>query len=270
MTFTVAVHGATGTQGSHVAARLRAAGHRVRPLNSTVDIADPAALVEAYTGVDAVVAALPQVFATVALDHAGALLDALGRARVPRVVFNPGMPLPAGEVGAPFVDARVRVAEGLADRVPLAAVLGPAGPYLENLRQPWSVRRVAERQEIAYPLPADVPVPWSTLDDLGDLIAATLVDPAPPARRMATGPRPVTGTDIAAAVGAAAGRPVRFVTASPADFRRWITPVLGPETAAGVAAVYAAGPGAPPVGEPVAGPTDVTEWATRNNWVAAE
>jgi uncharacterized protein YbjT (DUF2867 family) len=269
MTFTVAVHGATGTQGGHIAARLRAAGHRVRPLNSTVDIVDAKALAEAYGGVDAVVVALPQVFSPVTLDHAAAVLDALGLASVPRAVFNPGLPLPADEIGLPFVDARVRVAERLADRVPFAAVLGPAGPYLENLRQSWAVDRVVGRQEVAYPLPGDLPMPWNTLDDLGDLIATTLASAESPARRMLTGPRPVTGDDLAAAVGAAAGCPVRFVPIELDEFRRLLATVVGPETAAGIAAMYAAGPGAPPAGETVAGPTSVTEWAARYDWPAS-
>ncbi|WP_182887655.1 SDR family oxidoreductase [Microbispora sp. H10885] len=266
----VAVHGATGTQGSPVVWRLRALGHQVRPLNSaSADLADAASLAAAYKGADAVVVQLPQVFGEIALRHAASVLAALCEAGVPRVVFNPGMPLPPAPVGVPFVDARVLLARDLPVRV-VASVIGPAGPYLENLAQPWSARRVREHGELVYPLPAEAPVPWSALDDLADAVGAALTGAEPPARLVVTGPEEVTGDRIAAAVASAAGRPVRYLRVEPADYARLITPVVGREAAEGIAGFYAPAAAAtpPPIpeGRLHRGTTTVERWAARQAW----
>ncbi|GIH75676.1 hypothetical protein Plo01_21050 [Planobispora longispora] len=269
----VAVHGASGTQGSRIARRLRAAGHRIRPLDSrSADLTDTAALLRAYDGADAVVVQLPQVFDPVAVAQAEAVLTALGKADVPRAVFNPGMPLPPAPVGAPFVDARVLLGDRLPERVDRASVVGPAGPYLENLLQPWSVRRLRERGELAYPLPPQAPVPWATLDDLGDVVAAVLADARPPARLVVSGPEPVTGDRLAAAVAAATGLPVGYTQVDPAEYGRLIEPVMGAAAAAGIAGIYAQSAAAPPPPIPDGllrpGTTTVEEWAARSDWTA--
>lgn len=269
----IAVHGATGTQGSHIARRLRAAGHQIRALNSaSAELTDAGSLLRAYDGAHAVVVQLPQVFDPIAITQAESVLTALGKAGVPRVVFNPGMPLPPGPIGAPFVDARVLLADRLPEQVGSASVIGPAGPYLENLVQPWSVRRVRESGGLVYPLPERAPVPWVTLDDLGDVIAATLTDDRPPARLVVAGPEPVTGDRLAAAVAAAAARPVRYEQVEPAEYGRLIEPVMGAKAAAGVADVYEQASAAPPPPLPAdllrLGTTTVEEWAVRHDWAA--
>src|SRR5688572_24320161 len=133
MTSTITLHGATGTQGRHIAARLRAAGHTVRPLDSrAVDLTDVDSVVNAYAAADAVVVQLPLVFDPTAHVHAQTVLAALAKAGVTRAVFNPGMTLPPQPVGVPFVDARITLAQGLVGGG-TGAVVGPAGPYLENL-----------------------------------------------------------------------------------------------------------------------------------------
>jgi uncharacterized protein YbjT (DUF2867 family) len=271
-TRTVAVHGGTGTQGSVIARRLGAAGWRIRPLDSrAVNLTDVDSVVRAYDGVDAVVAQLPLVFDPVAVTYAETLLAALAKAGVPRAVFNPGMALPPVPVGVPYVDARVLLAQRLPAAVDIASVTGPAGPYLENVTQPWSRRRISERGQLAYPLPATAPVPWVTLDDIGDAVAAALDQPRPPAVTVLAGPHAVTGDRLAAAVGAAAGRDVRWTPLTPTEYEHLLTPVVGAAAAAGVASVYeqmAAGPPPPPppTGVLRLAPTTVEEWATRQDW----
>src|SRR5690606_9548211 len=135
--------------------RLRAAGLEVRPLSSRVaNLADADSLTRAYDAVAAVVVQLPLVFSPAAKAYAEAVLIALDKAQVTRAVFNPGMVLPPAPVGSPYVDARLTLAQRLPSTVAVASVVSPAGPYLDNLRQPWSIRRIAERGELAYPVPA--------------------------------------------------------------------------------------------------------------------
>lgn len=271
----IALHGATGSQGRAIAGRLQAAGFAVRPLDSTVaDLADVDSLTRAYDGADAVVVQLPLVFDPTAEKYAETVITALDRARVPCAVLNPALALPPEPVGSPYVDARVSLARRLPEVVEVASVVGPAGPYLENLVQPWSVRRVRERGELAYPVPAPVPLPWTALDDLGDAIAAALGESQPPATTIIAGPEPVTGDRLASAVSAAVGREVRWTHLEPAEYREQLVPVVGADAAAGIAGVYAQLPAAPPPGPagPPAGlqhgPTTVDEWAARQRWSA--
>ncbi|PTA47483.1 SDR family oxidoreductase [Micromonospora sp. RP3T] len=286
---TVVVHGATGTQGAPVVRRLVAAGHRVRaavrdpqrlaavfPADVepvAADLLDPDSLRRAYTGADAVVVHLPLVFAPQrAVPQAEAVLAALGGAGVPRAVFNAGGPLLPGPVGVPYLDARAVLAARLGDVVPVAAVVGPAGGYLENLSAAWSAPRVVAG-ELVYPLPAEVPMPWVALDDLAEVIAESLTAPAPPARRVIAGPQPLTGDAAAAELAAALDRPVRWRTIGTHEYERMLAPHIGAEAAAGIAGFYAPPSGAParPAPDPGAvttGRTTLREWASRQSWPA--
>ncbi|GAB4588321.1 SDR family oxidoreductase [Nocardia sp. IFM 10818] len=268
---TAVVHGAGGTQGAAIANRLRAAGWEVRALGSaTVDLTDLDSVLAAYTGADAVVVQLPLEFTPTAVTYAETILAALAKSPVPQAILNPGSPLPPEPIGRPYVDARVLLARGLPAAVDRAAVMAPAGPYLENLVQPWSVRRVRSTGELAYPFPADLPIAWSTLDDLGDLIAAALAGRHPNPLSLVTGPEPLTGHDIAAAVATATGRDVRWTPVTPPAYGELLVPVIGAAAAAAIAAMYEQQATTPPPALPAEllhrGPTTVTEWARRQGW----
>jgi uncharacterized protein YbjT (DUF2867 family) len=268
MTITVAVHGATGTQGTAITIRLEAAGLVVRPLSSrTVDLSDVDSIVAAYAGVDAVVVQLPVLFDPVVVGHANRVVAALGKAGVRRAVFNPATALPPAPIGVPFVDARVELAGRLPSAVERAAVVGPLSVYLENIVQPWSVRRIVECGELAYPLPAEAAAPWLALADLGDAIVEALLADAPAPVTYVAGPEVLTGPDLAAAVASAAGRPVRWVHTTPAEYRDLLTPVLGAEAAAGIAAAYDDPPTLPVPAQPQrTGTTTARRWAATQHW----
>ncbi|MEU6832108.1 hypothetical protein ABZ894_25945 [Nocardia beijingensis] len=268
---TAVVHGAGGTQGTAIANRLRTAGWEIRALGSaTVDLTDLDSVLAVYAGADAVVVQLPLEFTPAAVAYSETILAALAKSTVPQAILNPGSPLPPEPIGQPYVDARVLLARGLAEAVDRAAVIAPAGPYLENLVQPWSVRRVLTAGELAYPFPADLPVPWSTLDDIGELIAASLAGAHPNPLSLVTGPEPLTGHDIAAAVTTATGRDVRWTPVAPPAYGELLVPVIGASAAAAIAAVYEQQATTPPPALPAEllhrGSTTVTEWARRQSW----
>jgi uncharacterized protein YbjT (DUF2867 family) len=279
---TVAVHGATGTQGTAIVRRLRAAGHRIRavarhPRAGTdpavepvaADLLDLDALVAAYAGADAVVVQLPLHFGPEAVRQADVVLAALEKAGVPRAVFNTGGGVPpADPIGVPFVDARVRLASRLPGTVPVASVVAPASTYLENLAAAWSRSLVHHEGELRYPLPAQLPNPWVAADDLGAVVAEVVVAAAPPAARLVAGPADLTGPEVAAEIEAATGRRVRWHTIEPQVYARMLAPHLGEATAAGIAAAYN-NPAPPP--DPmlvVRGSTTVRAWAARQEWAA--
>lgn len=288
---TVAVHGATGTQGAPMARRLLEDGHRVRavvrhpdadrslPAGAepyAADLLDGDALARAYDGVDAVVLHLPLEFAADrAVPQAERALEALERAGVRRVVFNAGGPVPPEPVGVPYLDARVHVARALAAGPFAGTVVGPGLGYMENLSAPWSAERIAAEGVLAYPLPADVPVPWVALDDLAAVVSAALHDTGgAPGPLVVVGPQALTGERAAEALAAAIGRAVRWRTIAPQEYGAMLAPHIGDDAAAGIAGFYAAAADGPPPPPPAPesvrpGSTALREWAARQPWPLA-
>ncbi|MEU4624823.1 NAD(P)H-binding protein [Actinoplanes sp. NPDC023801] len=277
---TVVLHGATGTQGRAILQRLLAAGHDVRAVTRrprpdtdpavqavVADLLDLDALVAAYTGADAVVVQLPLDFSADAVRRADTMLAALGKAGVRRAVFNTGTGLPpAVPIGVPFIDARVRLAAGLPGAVRHATVLGPAGPYLENLVAPWSRSLIRDNGDLRYPLPAEAPVPWAAAADIGTEIAAQALAAAPAPARIVAGPAPVTGPELAAQLTSALGRPVSWQTIEPAEYARMLAPHLGETVAEGIAAAYAHPAPPPDPGLLTHGTTTPAAWAARQTF----
>jgi uncharacterized protein YbjT (DUF2867 family) len=275
---TIVLHGASGVQGAPVARRLLRDGHRVRaavrhpdraPAGCEpfpTDLTDPAALDRAYAGADAVVVQLPNVFDDTAIRQAEAVAAALGRSQVLHVVFNAGGP--TGGRGLPYLEARTMLAKALEQGPFTAAIVEPLAPYMENLSAPWSAPHV-NAGELAYPLPAEAPIPWVAIDDVAGRIADA-VKAGEHGKLPICGPGPLTGGQAAAAVGAALGRPVRWRSVTPAEFGDRMRPYAGDGMADGVAALYAAMHAAPrPAPDPTrlrVGGTDLGTWAARQAW----
>jgi uncharacterized protein YbjT (DUF2867 family) len=270
---TITLHGASGAQGAPVARRLLAAGHRVRAAVRrpelappgcepvAADLGDPESLVRAYDGADAVVAQLPQIFDATAIRQAESVAAALDRSGAEYVVFNAGGP--TGATGMPYLDARTLLAERA------TASVEPYAPYMDNFAAPWSAGRIVAG-ELAYPLPAEAPVPWVALDDVADRIVAALA--ARERGRLALcGPRPLTGDQAAEALSAALGRSIGYRALTPAEFGDRMRPYVGDAMADGVAGLYAAlQSGPPPSLDGVrAGTTDLAAWAARRPWTTA-
>jgi uncharacterized protein YbjT (DUF2867 family) len=282
---TVAVHGVTGPQGATVARALTKAGHHVRGLARhpgaipdgveavPADLLDADALTRAYAGADAVVVHLPTAFAAeVALAQADAVLHAVRQAGVRRLVVNPNLVPPPVEVGVPYLDARTRLAGGAGDGV-VTSVVAPAAQYMENLNAPWSAPRVLDEGVVAYPLPAELPVPWVALDDVADAVADVLAAAQPPALTVVTGPQPLTGPQAAAAIASGLGRPAEWRTIPAAEYRDMLAPHIGTDGAAGIAGLYEAvlaGQVPPPAPLPPevvrTGATTLETWAATQSW----
>lgn len=281
-TSTIVVHGATGTQGAPIVRRLVADGHSVRAAVRnpdpaalprgvqpvTTDLLDVDSLVRAYEGADAVVVALPLVFAPErAVPQARAVLDALGKAGVPRAVFNTGGPLLPEPIGVPYLDARAILAARLRDVVAHGTVVGPVAGYMENFSAAWSAPRVLGG-ELVYPLPEELPIPWVALDDLAAEIADALTGDGP-AVRVVAGPEVLTGDRVAATLSQVVGREVRWRTIPSTAYADMMRPTIGAEAAAGISSFYAPPPpGAPALPAPDpglvrSGRTTLAEWARR-------
>ncbi len=272
---TIAVHGATGSQGAPVAALLTTQGHAVRPVSraSGADLLDRGSLEAAYTGADVVVLQLPLIYDDRAVQMAENAARAAEAARVTHLVINASTTLPPEPIGVPFLDARHLAA---AADLPRVTVLQPT-TYLENLRGPWSAGRVVTDGVVEYPAAADTPMYWVAT---ADVAAAT-------GRAIATevggwfplpGPA-TTGAEVARALGEALGRPVRWEAADPGEYADRMRPYIGDHAADGTAALYralAAGP-LPPAPDPGPArdalgwaPRDAATWARAMTWPVAE
>ena len=272
---TIAVHGATGSQGSPVATLLTSIGHRVRSLSraSGADLLDRASLRAAYDGADAVVLQLPLVYDERALQMGENAARAAEAAGVPHLVINTGGPLPPEPIGVPFLDARVLAAS--AD-VPRVTVLQPATAYMENLSAPWAADRIARDGVVAYPVPAEAPVRWVATADVAVAIERAIAREV--AGWFALPGVARSGMELADDLGRAIGRRVRWETIAPHTFADLLRPFLGDHAADGTAAVYEMLASAPPAPEPDGrparealgwAPRDVETWAREVSWPLA-
>lgn len=203
-------------------------------------------------------------------------LDAAVGAGVERVVLATTSALPATDSGVASIESN-RAAEGLLAAADVAGVVRRPTLYLGNLTAPWSLPRILSAGELAYPLPDDLAVSWlAPADAAAASVRALTGEPADGLVLTLGGPTPVRGADLAAAIGAASGRPVRYVSQSPEEFATGLAPVLGEQTATGIAALYRyyTGPGAAtlavataPVWEALGIRTrTVEQWATEQDW----
>jgi uncharacterized protein YbjT (DUF2867 family) len=259
---TIAVHGATGSQGAPVAAHLTAAGHQVRPLTraSGADLLDRASLEAAYAGADAVVLQLPLVYDERALQMGENAARAAEAAGVAQLVINTGGVMPPVPIGVPFIDARHRAA---AADVPRVTVLQPATTYLENLSAPWAAERIARDGVVEYPVPPEAPLRWVATADVA--VAAERAIARAVAGWFALPGVPLTGHELVEALGTAIGRPLRWQTIAPSEFADLLRPHLGNHAADGTAAYYEMAATAPPAPEQDAGPArEALDWAPRD------
>lgn len=294
----VLVYGAAGARGSAVAHGLLDRGRRVRVLDHMPhpgaagvldavaargaevvpgDLDDPASLAAACRGAAGVFLHPPLVGRPDrTLEQMNAALRAARAAGVERVVLATNSALPPEPCGVPAVEVNREIEALLADTDMPGVVLRPT-LYLGNLLAPWSMPRILQRGELAYPLPEQVPVSWLAPEDAAEAaVLALTADLHDGLLVPLGGPGPVRGAELAAEIADAAGREVHSLPVSPEDFGATLAPVLGEEAAASVAELYAylSGPGrdvlqasAQPAQDALGLSTrDVGSWAHAQHW----
>lgn len=246
------IHGATGAQGAPLLDLMLARGldarAAVRELSKAggqpavlADAGSADTLEAAYRGSDGVFVHLPQVPEPQRLDYARNILTAIGRARPVRVVFStsgmivdePGSPLQAPKDSAIGV-----LLHGLRDSGVSHAVIAPR-LYLENLLLPMVIEPMKATGVLRYPIPADLPVSWSSHHDIADVALRLLTDRTV-SGIVGVGHLPgLTGPQLAEAFATHFGHPVTFEAKPVETFRAELEPFIGP-AAADIASFYAA------------------------------
>ncbi|XRQ09218.1 SDR family oxidoreductase, partial [Actinomadura welshii] len=216
--------GATGAQGGAVAKRLEQDGRTVRGFGrGQGDLADPAAVRDAFAGVSRASVTLPMVFdADLTARYVDNIIAAARHCE--RLVLNTSNRLPAARTSVAAFETRRDAADALlASGIPTVVLRPPV--YLENLRPADGA--------LPYPLPPGHRVAWLAHDDLGALTAAALHRDDLAGSSFDIGGRDVvTGPELASAFDA------DYVPLDPDAFETFMAPVIGEAAAAGVADTY--------------------------------
>jgi NAD(P)H dehydrogenase (quinone) len=290
---TVLVYGATGAQGAPIVARLGVDGYAVRGIsrngtghenasfqNVRADLDDAKALEQASRDVAKVVFMLPLSFD---VDQTARwtenAISAAAKAGVELFVFNTSAPVPDIAPGVAAIDLKVRAERIVKDADVPSIILRPT-IYLGNLLAPWSAPSIVRDHVLAYPLPADIAVAWTSWDDVAEAIARLLQRPELAGSTFDLGgPEALDGEALAKALGQGMGEDLHYASIPLPAFEAGLTQAMGPDVGREIARLYGwfAGDGRSHTGQTgeaatrVLGLSLVTAeaWARKQDWQAA-
>lgn len=227
---TYAVIGATGQQGGAVARAVLERGERVRALVRDLD-GDPAqalaelgaeliaadfddagSLERALAGVDGLFAmTTPRGGGPEGETRQGiAIADAADAAGVPHVLFS-SVGGAERRTGIPHFESKRRVEEHLQSLELRVTIIRPVF-FMENLLQFMTPQDEEGILVLRGPLKPETPLQMVAVDDIGRVAAALLHNPdAAPGGELEIAGDELTGEQIAATFGAAAGKTAQFV-----------------------------------------------------------
>jgi uncharacterized protein YbjT (DUF2867 family) len=231
---TVAVTGATGTQGGAAARALLAAGHRVRALTRRpeavelpgaevvgADFDEPRSLDRAFAGADAVFL-VTTPFGTdldTEIRQAVAAIDAAERAGVRHIVYTSATNADR-DTGIPHFDSKRVVERYLADVTDDWTVIAPAA-FMDNIAGGWAIRSLKQGR-FSLPLPPGTPLKLIAAKDIGAFAALVIsrLDEFR-GRRVDIASDERTGKEMAGTLGEVIGREVEYDAANVEDVARY-------------------------------------------------
>jgi uncharacterized protein YbjT (DUF2867 family) len=222
-----AITGASGHTGSIVALELLARGKKVRVIGRDpahlahlvsrgaeafqADVADVAALTQAFSGAEAVYVMLPPNLGVTSLrqyqERSGeALVRAIAKASVPKVVMLSSIGADKREKTGPVVGLH-SLEQKLSRTAGLDAVYLRAGYFMENLLP--QVNIIKTFGFVGGPLSPDLPLPMIATRDIGAAAADYLerLNFSGKQAHELLGQRDVTYNEVAALIGQAIGKP---------------------------------------------------------------
>jgi uncharacterized protein YbjT (DUF2867 family) len=224
----IAVVGATGQQGGAVARALLSKGHQVRALTRNTDspsagilsnlgakivkadLDDRASLVEAFRGADGVFGVTtPYEAGTEVETRQGlTLVDAAKEAGVGHFVFS-SVGSADRETGIPHFDSKYEIERHLGTSGLFYTIIGPVF-FMENWLGPWFLPSL-QQGNVALGMPGDRKLAHIAVEDIGSF-AALIFERREEfvGKRIDIAGDDLTGDEIAAAIGARAGRELGF------------------------------------------------------------
>lgn len=194
-----------------------------------LDFADAASLRAAMQGIDTVLANFPSSSFNAAeplLAAAGATGESARGAGVPLILFNTSMPLRDRPLGFAGHDVRLAMVDAISRAGVPVVVFNPV-VFMGNLLRGWAYPRIAQHDRFEYPHATDLEVSWVCQEDLASLMVAAADRTDLGGRRFAVGgPETLHGADVAQALSRVLGRRIVFVPQDIDDFCAAIRPQL--------------------------------------------
>lgn len=197
----------TRNPDSAAARQLRAIGAQV----TYADFAHPDSLRGALAGSSALFAMTTPFEADVEQEvrEGVALLNAAASAGVGHIVFTSATNADRA-TGIPHFDSKHRLERHLVSLGVPWTVIAPAA-FMDQYRESWTLDAL-RRGEFCRPMPGERPVALIPAVDIGSFAALALSEPERfTGRRIDIAADELTGRQIAAVLGAACGRPVRYI-----------------------------------------------------------
>ncbi len=242
----VFVTGATGFQGSNIAATLLNENHQVTTLKRDPNtgmsamegievikggLENQESLAKVMNGAHAAVYSFPLIFdLELAKSYTENFIAAAKQENVGLIVFNTTFHLAKEETGFLALDLKVAMKK-LFDESGLNVITLAPDIYLDNIAAPWSVPVILEHKIVPYPLASDKKIPWISHSDLAKYVVKAISKPELAGQTLPIGGNLITGNEITAAISAKINQDINFVAVPVDEFEQQLVPGFG-ETAA--------------------------------------
>lgn len=245
------VYGAGGVQGDAVARKLLKEGYTVHTIVRSADkatrlqeqgisafvgdLSDADSLTSAHDGVSKVLLLLPVDYD---LERNRQFIrntvDAAKHANVKLLVFNTSGSVLDDDTGVTAIDIKRELIAYVKQSGIPSIILRPTF-YMENFLIPG----IVGNQTLAYPVPADSAISWISMEDAAAYGVYALNHPELAGQTLPiVGPEALTGNQLAEQFSAALDQEIQFYSLPVEAFEGALAPLLGKETAAGLADSY--------------------------------
>jgi uncharacterized protein YbjT (DUF2867 family) len=247
----VLVYGAGGVQGGAVARKLLEEGYTVHTIVRSKDkadqlqeqgitafvgdLSDAGSLTSAHEGVSKVFLLLPVDYDPERnRQFIRNTVDAAKSANVKLLVFNTSGFVPNDVTGVTAFDIKRELVAYVKQSGIPSIILQPTF-YMENFLIPG----VVGNQTLAYPVPADHAIAWISMENAAAYGVFALNHPELAGQTLSiVGPEALTGNQLAERFSTALEQEIQFYSLPVEAFEESLAPVLGKETAAGLADSY--------------------------------
>lgn len=250
----VILFGATGMQGTAIAKQLQKEKyHIIAPVRSNEKVELLAKYnIEAYQTdfslesltqitkkADEAVLLVQAVIATAEMvPFTKTALLAIKEAGIKRTVFNISSVIPDEKIGIAGPDTRLEMKEMAFEIIPTINVTSST-LYLENFSTAYR-KAILEQGSIPQAIPADVPIAYISMDDLGKYVTAILKDNSLEGKFFPIGGKEaLTGQEVAVQLSEIIGKSVNYFALQPEQLIEFLSGMLGKALAGQVGEMYA-------------------------------